>query len=183
MSSIINTTSREAKNTLFTVLSNHRRRYVLYACNGTDGTTTLSDVAEQVAAWEYDKPVEAVTSTERKRVYTSIQQHHLSKLEEADLIRVDGDRLAATDKARNLDVYFEVIPQENIPWPMYYLGLAGIGGFMLGITAVGWLPDSITTFLVAATFVVLVGVSSLVHIRQARQMKFDSAEVPPEIDR
>lgn len=183
MSSIVNLQSREAKNTLFTVLSNHRRRYVLYACNGADGTTTLSDVAEQVAAWEYDKPVEAVTSTERKRVYTSIQQHHLSKLEEADLIRVDGDRLESTDRAKNLDVYFEVIPEENIPWPMYYLGLALIGGFLLVITGVGWLPEQITIPYVAGAFVVLTAVSAVVHLRQARQMKFDSADVPPEIER
>ncbi|MFP4625589.1 MAG: DUF7344 domain-containing protein [Natronomonas sp.] len=183
MSSIVNTTSREAKNTLFTVLSNHRRRYVLYACNGKDGETTLSDVAEQVAAWEYGKSIDAVTSVERKRVYTSIQQHHLSKLEEADLIRVEGDRIASTDRARNLDVYFEVIPEENIPWAIYYLGLAVIGGFVLGITAVGWLPDVVTVYIASATFVVLLALSSLVHLRQARQMKFDSAEVPPEIDR
>lgn len=182
MASLLDTESTETRNTLFTVLSNHRRRYVLYACRRADGETTLSDVAEQVAAWEYDKPVGELTAAERKRVYSSIQQHHLSKLEDAGLVEVEGDRLALTTEARNLDLYLEIVPERNIPWSAYYLGLAVVGGFSLGIAQVGWLPEPVSPALVAGLFVGVLAASALVHLVQSRRMKFGSADLPPEID-
>lgn len=181
MSSIVKPQSREAKNTLFTALSNHRRRYVLYACNHGDGEITLSDVAEQVASWEYDKPIAEITSAERKRVYTSIQQHHLSKLEEAGLIEVDGDRIRTTDRAKNLDVYLEIVPEQNIPWSMYYLGLSIIGAFSFALAYASWLPDPVSLPVVATGFLFVVGASAAVHFTQSRQMKFTSTDEPPEV--
>ncbi|TQQ79101.1 DUF7344 domain-containing protein [Halonotius roseus] len=174
MSSTITPEARETKNTLFSVLSSHRRRYVLYACNQADGETTLSDVAEQVAAWEYDKPIAEITSKERKRVYTSIQQHHLSKLEDAGLISVDGDRLASTEKAKNLDVYLEVVPEETVPWSVYYLGLTVLGGVVLGFSYLGWLPDAISMGGVAAVLLVAYLISSLVHLQQSERVSLGS---------
>jgi hypothetical protein len=182
MSSIADQGSREAKNTLFTVLANHRRRYVLYACNQAGGETTLSDVAEQVAAWEYRKPIEEVTSTERKRVYTSIQQYHLSKLEDAGLLEVENDHIATTDLAEELDVYLEVVSEENIPWATYYLGLAFVGVAAFGLAALGWLPEPVTPLVVFGLFVAVLAVSALVHVLKSRQMKFDAADVPPEVE-
>ncbi|MGM0605473.1 MAG: DUF7344 domain-containing protein [Halobacteriota archaeon] len=175
--------SREDRNDLFTILSNHRRRYVLYACNRAAGDVTLSDVAEQVAAWEYHKPIEAVTSTERKRVYTSIQQHHLSKLEEAGLIDVDRGRLRATDRAKNLDMYLEVVPEHTIPWSLYYVGLSLIGAFAIALSAASLLPDQVTPIVVAGAFTVLVGTSAFVHHVQSRRTRFGETDIPPEVDR
>jgi len=174
--------SREAKNTLFTILGNHRRRYVLYACNRANGDTTLSEIAEQVAAWEYDKPIEQLTATERKRIYSSIQQHHLSKLEDAGLLRIENDQIEPTDKARNLDVYLEVVPEKNIPWAAYYLGLAGVGAGAFALAQLGWLPEPVSVPVVFGLFVALLGASALAHFWKSSRMKFDAAEAPPEVD-
>lgn len=182
MDSIVNPTSRENKNTMFTVLSSHRRRYVLYACNQAEGSTTLSAVAEQVAAWEYDKPIAELTSTERKRIYTSIQQHHLSKLAEAGLVTVEGDKLTTTETARRLDLYLEIVPEKNIPWAVYYLGLAVIGGFSLGFAHVGWLPDAMSVLVVSLLLVSVLAVSASAHLVDSNRMRFDSSEVPAELD-
>lgn len=182
MSSNISPEARESKNTLFSVLSSHRRRYVLYVCNQADGETTLSDVAEQVAAWEYDKPINEITSTERKRVYTSIQQHHLSKLENAGLITVDGDRLASTPKARNLDVYLEVVPEETVPWPVYYLGLSILGGVVLGFSYLDWLPEGVSMGAVVAVLLAAFLISSLVHLNQSERISLDSLNDEPVVD-
>jgi len=182
MSSIISPDARESKNTLFSVLSSHRRRYVLYACNQAAGETTLSDVAEQVAAWEYDKPITEITSTERKRVYTSIQQHHLSKLEAAGLITVDGDRLASTQKAQNLDVYLEVVPEETVPWSVYYLGLSLLGAGVLGFSHLGWLPEGISMGIVAAVVVAAYLISSLVHLNQSERISLNGRSDDPLAD-
>lgn len=181
MSTLQLSQSREEKNALFTVLSNHRRRYALFACNQTDGETTLSDVAEQVASWEYEKPISEVTSAERKRVYTSIQQHHLSKLEQAGLVTVEKDRIRSTEMARNLDIYLDVVPEKNIPWAIYYLALSGIGAFTVGIAHVGWLPEQISPTIVGLGFAILVGLSATTHALQSRRMKLSSSDVPPEI--
>jgi hypothetical protein len=155
---------------------------VLYACNQADGETTLGDVAEQVAAWEYDKTQPEVTSTERKRIYTSIQQHHLSKLEEAGLLTVDGDRLQTTEKAEDLDVYLDVVPGENIPWATYYLGIAIVGGLALAFYIAGWLPAVVSPIVLLGGFVVLLGVSAGVHVYESRRTKFSTVDTPPEIE-
>ncbi|RQG89170.1 hypothetical protein EA462_12445 [Natrarchaeobius halalkaliphilus] len=156
---------------------------MLYACNQANGRTKLSDVAEQVAAWEYGKPIDEITSTERKRVYTSIQQHHLSKLEDAGLLEVANGNIRITDKAENLDVYLEIVPEKNIPWATYYLGLAAIGAFSVGIAHVGWLPDAVSVSVVAALFASVLAVSAAIHSIESRQMTFSAADVPPEVSR
>jgi hypothetical protein len=57
------------KDVVFGLLSNDRRRWVLRCLAEGSGETTLSDLAEQLASIENDKPVGALSSTERKRVY------------------------------------------------------------------------------------------------------------------
>lgn len=77
---------------LFGVLGNERRRYVLEYLSRVEGATTLNDLADHIAAWEYDKTVAAVDSQERKRVYVSLYQCHLPKMDEADALAYDEDR-------------------------------------------------------------------------------------------
>lgn len=177
------TDKRDDQNALFAALGNHRRRYVLYACNKAGGKSTLSAVAEQVAAWEYGKPIAEITSKERKRVYTSIQQHHLSKLEAAGLLELVDGTLVATDRAKNLDIYLEVVPARTIPWPLYYLGLALVGTVSIGFAHAGWFPEPVSVTVVAILFGVAVGLSATAHRFDARRMRFGSAEIPPEIGR
>ena len=168
--------SRDSQNLLFTALSNHRRRFTLYACHQADGELTLSDVAEQVAAWEYDKPVEAVTSDERKRVYTSLQQHHLTKLEDAGLIEFDGDTITLTEKAERIDLYLEIVTDDTIPWSLYYLGLALIGGIGIIVTYTFEVPDPVTPGIVGLALMLLLTVSSIAHFIDTRRKHLDDAE-------
>jgi hypothetical protein len=77
---------------IFGVLGNSRRRYVLNYLSTREGTVTMSDLAEQVAAWECGKPTERLGSKERKRVYVSLYQSHLPKMAEASAVAYDKDR-------------------------------------------------------------------------------------------
>jgi len=104
------------KDEVYDLLSNHRRRYVVHYCKRENGSATLSDLAEQVAAWEQDKALSEVTSAERKRVYTSLQQTHLDRMAEAGIVEFDGDEIELTEKARELDVYLDIVPSSSIPW-------------------------------------------------------------------
>jgi hypothetical protein len=70
----------------------------------------MRDIAERVAAWEQGKPIEAITSTERQRVYIALYQSHLPKLDEHGVIEYDQSRgtvrvtSVAEDVCRYLDV-------------------------------------------------------------------------------
>ena len=172
--------SREDKNTLFTVLSNHRRRYLLHACQQANGEATLGDIAEQVAAWEYNKPIDELTSTERKRVYTSLQQHHLDKLLEAGLIEVERDVIKTTEKGKSIRVYLDVVTEGTIPWSLYYLGLAVVGGFSLLIVYYDLLPEPISALWIGAAFVLLLGGSAVVHHMQIQDVLLEDTTGPPE---
>jgi len=151
---------------VFTILSNERRRHTVRAMQELSMPIELGDLAEHVAAWELGKDVAAITSTERRRVYTSLQQTHLDKLEEAGIIECDRKTIEPTERLEDLEFYLEVVPEDEIPWAQYYLGLAGIGsvavfGALLNIYPV---PDiSIAVLLVTA-----LGLSAISHMYQTR---------------
>lgn len=77
---------------IFGVLRNSRRRYALKYLSMEREVITMSDLAEQVAAWECNKEVEQLSSKERKRVYVSLYQSHLPKMADASAIEYDQDR-------------------------------------------------------------------------------------------
>jgi hypothetical protein len=77
---------------IFGVLGNQRRRYVLAYLKMTEGTVTMSDLAEQIAAWECNKEIEQIDSQERKRVYVALYQCHLPKMADTSAIEYDRPR-------------------------------------------------------------------------------------------
>nr|WP_238717353.1 hypothetical protein [Natronorubrum halophilum] len=165
---------------IFELLSNHRRRYAVHYCKLEDEPVTLGDLAEHVAAWELDKEVQELTSAERKRVYTSLQQTHLPTLERADMIEFDDRTIALTDRATELDVYLDVVPGDSVPWGTYYLGLAAVGsivmaGLWLEVVPIGTVPELGWATLVFALF----AVSAVVHVAQSRRMRLGEMERPP----
>jgi Fe2+ or Zn2+ uptake regulation protein len=170
-----------SRNEIYEILSNPRRRYSLHAIKNEDGTAELSTLAEQVAAWENNKPVSEVTSGERHLAYSSIQQNHIPKLERAGIITHDTGTIELTEEARDLDVYVDVVPGDSIPWAEYYLGL---GAVSLGLVAAVWagvFPESIPGLAWAAIIAVLFTASAAYHAYQNREMNLGSDGKPPEL--
>ncbi|UPM45087.1 DUF7344 domain-containing protein [Halocatena salina] len=99
------------KDTLFQLLGNRRRRWAIRYLTHNK-CTQLSELAEQIAAWEAGIPVEQVTARQRKRAYTSLQQTHLPALDEADVIdfSVTSGDIEVTERLETLDIYLEVVP-------------------------------------------------------------------------
>lgn len=83
--------SPERLDRIFTMLQNRRRRLVLEYLR-THDSVTQSDLARHVAAVENGISESAVTSTQRKRVYVSLYQAHLPKLDDFGAISFDQDR-------------------------------------------------------------------------------------------
>lgn len=168
------------KDAIYELLSNHRRRYTLHYLKRHEDGTTLSDLAEQIAAWEHDKTVAELTSAERKRVYTSLQQTHLPKLEEAGMVTFDRDAIELTDNATELEVYLDIVPGGSIPWGVYYLGLSVLGLSMLVAVWTDVIPDDPVPHLAwMGLIVALFLVSSVYHVYHNRRYRLGGTEGPP----
>jgi hypothetical protein len=81
----------ERLDRIFSLLKNRRRRLVLEYLR-THESTTQSDLARHVAAVENGVDEATVTSTQRKRVYVSLYQAHLPKLDDFDAVSFDRER-------------------------------------------------------------------------------------------
>ncbi len=164
---------------IFDLLSNQRRRYAIHYCKREGEPVTLGDLAEHVAAWELGKEVQEITSTERKRVYTSLQQTHIPTLERADMVRFDNRTIQLTDKAEELEVYLDVVPSDSIPWGMYYLGLAAVGFAVIGGLWLEWIPTETVPQLGWVTLIFgLFAVSAVVHVVQSKKLRLGEMERP-----
>jgi hypothetical protein len=172
---------------IFEVLSNQRRRYVLhYLEHRESDVATLGDLAEQVAAWEYDKPVAGLTSAERKRVKNALHQFHLPKMDDCGFLEYDRSRgiVALTDAAADLEVYVEVVPTKDIPWGPYYVALTALHvpvvlGHWFAVPPVASVPLP----AILLVLLVSVSVSALVHTYLSYSRMRLGAGVPrPEVD-
>jgi hypothetical protein len=183
-----NTTDTETEplsnDALYGALSQKRRRYALHYLKQRDEPVTVQNLAEQVAAWENEKTVEELTSQERKRVYIALYQSHLSTMDDEGLVDYDDDAgsVALSESMREIDLYLEVVPEESVPWSLYYAGLTVANAVVLGLA---WfdvrpftmLPDLGWGAVVLVTF----GVSAFVQFYYSRQMKIGDEGPPPEL--
>lgn len=147
---------------VFEILSNARRRYMIDYLHQTGGTATLSEIADQIAAWEYETPVDDVGNDERRRVYISLYQTHLPKLVEYGVIQYDEDTKTArlTGRVADVDRYLYLDEPASGRWWLRYGALAAVAaGLTVGIW-LGWYPLSIVSteaaaLLVTAAFIAL----------------------------
>ena len=166
----------------FTMLSCRRRRYILHYLRREGREVTLRELSKQLAAWENDVDLEAVTHKQRMRVYTALRQSHLPKLNEYDVVEFDesAGTIALTDEASELEVYLDVVPHDEIPWSTYYLGLGGICAGAVGLSLAGVFPLSVLPGIgVAALVTVLFVGSAVAHRYHERRNRLGSAGEPP----
>lgn len=172
------------KDTSFHLLESRRRRWAIRYLN-SEGSTEISDLAEQIAAWENGTTVEEVTSKQRRCTYTSLQQTHLPTLDESGVIDFEADRgiVEATDRIEDLDVYLEVVPERNIPWSTYYLGTGVLSCALVGLVAVGGDRFTILPHLALAALIALtLTISAAIHVYRSRSMRLDSGDAPMEVE-
>jgi hypothetical protein len=175
-----------ARDDMYEVLSNRRRRFVIHYLRRNDARAALGTLAEHVAAWENDVDVAAVGADARKNVYTSLQQFHLPKMEELDLVIFDrrAGEVELTDEADDVDVYLEVVGGNDVPWSLYYLGIGALaGGVTLGHSLGVPLLASMTDTGCAIFTVTAIAVLSLVHTYYTRGMRLGGDGPPPEVER
>lgn len=142
---------------IFEVLRNKRRRQALAYLKENEGEATLSELAEHIAALENDKTVQALNSSERKRVYVGLYQCHLPKMDDASVIDFNRDRgtVLLSSNADILDDYIDDGSGER-PWQWYYLSIAVVGTVVFGAAtlsgAIAGLPVTLFTGALVAAF-------------------------------
>jgi DNA-binding transcriptional ArsR family regulator len=142
---------------VFEILKNRRRREVLHYLNDHDGTATLSDLAEHIAALENDTTVAAISSSQRKRVYVGLYQCHLPKMDDMNIVDFEQNRgtIELASNAGQLDQYLED-RSAGRDWAPIYLGLAALAGGLLvaaylGAAQFGLTPTVVLVGLIVGT--------------------------------
>ncbi|QRV13593.1 DUF308 domain-containing protein [Haloterrigena salifodinae] len=170
---------------LFELLSNRRRRHILHTLMDEAETADIGDLSQEIAAAEDGLTYEEVSSTDRKRVYTALQQSHLPKLDKAGVVEFDRDRglVEPTPALENVEIYMDVVRGREIPWSDYYLGLTAVATLLLGATVAGFpLFADLPSYAWGVFVVVAFGVSALAHRYYARRNRLGIADEPPAVE-
>lgn len=157
---------------------------MVHALEQANETMEIGDIAERVAAWEYDVEESELSYDERKRVYTALQQTHLPKMDDVGIVEYDKHRgtIEPQPGLEEVDVYMDVVRGRELPWSHYYLGLAGIAlAVVVAVVADVWplvlLPD--VGWMAAIT--VAFTVSATVHAVFDRTSRLGAEGRPPEL--
>ncbi len=172
-----------SKGEIFDVLHNQRRRYVLQYLDRFDEPVGLSELAVQVAAWEYQIPAKEVTDDQKKRVYTTLQQTHLEKMETAGIVEYDSEEnlIRRTPRTEELTVYLEVVHDREFPWREYYLSLGAISCAVVAALWTGLFPLTLLAPIEWATAIaVTFTASAAYHTYQGADITLSEDELPPE---
>ena len=175
-----------SQDEIFDVLSNRRRRYAIHALKRAEEPLDVSELSTYVTAWELDVDPEQVKYEDRRNVHSTLRRTHLPKLEDANVVTVDEetDLVRPTPALEDLEIYVEVLRGKEIPWSLYYVGLATVvASVFLAVHAgapgfAGLSPLNVSVFAVTAF-----GVSSIVHHAIGRHARLGRHEKPPELRR
>lgn len=177
---------------IFETLSNHRRRYTLHYLKQRNERVTVRELSEQVAAWENGTSLADVTPKERKRVYTALHQTHLPKMDQVGVVDYDRNRgtVALTRGIESFDIYLDVVPEQELDWGEFYLGLGVLGtALALALTVdvypLTLLPDVVYVAVISLTMLLAGGI----HVLSRRRTRLgsqgppaDVIEPPPDIE-
>lgn len=165
-----------SQDVVFELLSSPRRRYILYHLRQSEQPVELTTLAEQVAAWENETDVENITEQERKRVYVSLYQTHVPRLDEAGVIEYDKDSgmVSLASQAREIDNYLDST-EDAISWQWAYLLLALVSAAALGLTVAGigffaTLPETAVAVTILAAFTLTAIAHTVYHLAQRRSV-------------
>lgn len=168
-------------DTIFAILRNERRRYTVHYLMQVGEPVPVSDLVEAVAAWETGKDRDEISNDERQRVHVSMLQSHLPAMADANLVTVDSEagKVGITDRATEFDIYLEVVPEGDIDWGEYYLGVTLFNAVILALVWVdlypfGTLPVGVWIVFVPAVFLL----SALLHYWYQQKHQLGSGPIP-----
>lgn len=167
---------------VFDILSNGRRRYVLYYLREAEEPVELDELARELAAWENQTTVEELTKQQRKRVYVSLYQTHIQKLADAGIVEYDQDTgmLSLATGANQIGAYLSVDEDEEgrVRWQEYYVILAAAGGLLYALVALDVAAFGLVSeFQIGLAIVIAFAGLATVHYFYTRRSE---SEIPAE---
>lgn len=169
---------------IFELLANRRRRFAIHALKRADGPMDVADLSTRVTAWERGVDPETIGYDDRRNVHTVLTRTHLPKLDERGVVEYDDEAkvVEPTPVLDDLDVYIEVLRGREIPWSLYYLGLAAlVGAVTLAVTVEVPLFAALDGTAVAAFAVTAFAVSAALHYYYGERTRLGNLEKPPEL--
>ena len=168
-----------SKDDLFQILSNSRRRYIIYYLAEAGGEMSLKRLATKIAAAESDTAESEVAPEERQRVYISLYQTHLPKLEETGVAVYDEDERTVTLTPETLEEGFfwmDTGEDESAGRARYSVALAAVSwALVVGV----WLSLPVVALLGWAGVALVAAVAlSVVAALQYRAERADRADEP-----
>lgn len=159
-----NTDETLSLDEIFHVLSNMRRRQTLIYLKQKGGEATLSEIAEHIAAMENDVSIRAINSQQRKRVYVSLYQCHLPKMDDMHIIAYNKNRgtVKLTDTAHSLNRYIGELNTTNLS--RVYIGVLVLGAVLLATGGLGLVPLSLSHILAFVTLVSGLTISAMSRV-------------------
>lgn len=160
--------AEEAKLSLasrFDILKNARRRYVLECLREHDGPVAIGDLSKYVAAREIGTDVSELCSQQRKRVYVTLYQCHLPRLDETGVVSFDTDGGIVLDEAA--PQLYRYLPPYTLPpdrWYRYYLCAVAGGAVSLGVSLLIGGAYGVSTRAVVGALVTVLLACSLAHV-------------------
>lgn len=118
------------------VLRNDRRRMVLEALGDADAPVSARELSEAIAARE--SGCDPAPRDVRRSVYISLQQTHLPKLDDLNVVDYDDAtrEVRPGDNAADVGVYMEVVPRYGLSFAEFHAGLAVLGVLLVVATTV-----------------------------------------------
>jgi hypothetical protein len=154
LSTTLGTTSDVSlpEETIFELLANRRRRFTIHALKHAGEPMEVADLSTRITAWERGE-------------YD----------DEAKVVE-------PTPTLDDLDVYIEVLRGREIPWSLYYLGLAVLAALVQVAVAVE-VPGfaALDATAVAVFAVTAFAVSAALHYYYGERARLGNLEKPPEL--
>ena len=176
--------SELSRKDIFDLLSNRRRRFVLHALKRMEEPVELAELSTYVAAWEMEIEPEEIDSEDRRSVHVTLKRTHLPKMDEKNVIQFNKSEktVQSTDKLDDIEIHIEALQGNEIPWSLYYLGLAVVCGLLL-IAVVTEAPifTAFEPIHVGAFTGIIFGLSAVAHRLVERHSRLGVTQKPPEI--
>jgi len=163
-------TELSSLDTVFDILSNPRRRFVLHYLEQREEPVGLNELAAEIAARENDVPVDELTSQQRKRAYVSLYQTHVPKLEEVGVVTYDSEsgEVALTDRADEIGEHLER-SDSDVSWQRWYLLVAVAGIVAIGLTPIagGGTEDQFRVGLLVLGAIAVIAIANYAYARRS----------------
>ncbi|MBX0323173.1 winged helix-turn-helix domain-containing protein [Halomicroarcula sp. F13] len=171
---------RLSRDTVFEVLSNSRRRFILATLRRRGSPISVSRLARLIGAHEDDVSPSEISASEEKRVYVSLYQSHIPKLEAAGFVEYDEEARSVmeTPATAEIDRYLGPVPPA-VHWPRLngIVSLAAGTTFLASAADVGVLTALSPYTVGGAVVLVLLSVTVAQYADHRRR----SSARPPEL--